>query len=58
MGKVQGIIERAQECKILGRAKWLRRQVEKMNQGFENHTGKCYRVSRSDAPLELKEEGV
>jgi len=48
----EGIIERAQEYKILGRAGWLCHQVEKMNQGFENHTGKCYRVFRSYASPE------
>ena len=45
----EGIVERGKEYKKLGREEWIRRQVEKMERGFESHTGKCYEVSRSDA---------
>jgi len=48
----KGIVERAQEYRTLGRAEWIRHQVEKAGQGFESHTGKYYRVSRSDTPPE------
>ncbi len=48
----EGIVERAQEYRTLGRSEWLRRQVEKAHQGFEGHTRKYYRVSTSDTPPE------
>ena len=48
----EGILERAQEYRTLGREEWLRRQAEKAHQGFESHTEKYYRVSISDTPSE------
>ena len=38
------IVERADEYRRVGRAEWLRRRAEEASQGFEAHTGKCYRV--------------
>jgi hypothetical protein len=46
------IVQRAQEYGRLGRAEWLRRQVEMADRGFEGHTGKYYRVVRSKSPLQ------
>jgi hypothetical protein len=38
------MMKRGEEYRKLGRSEWLHRQVEKANQGFEEHTGKYYRV--------------
>jgi len=38
------MIERAKEYRELGKDEWLRRQIEKANQGYEHHTGKYYRL--------------
>jgi hypothetical protein len=37
-------LKRANEYKKLGKDEWLRRQVEKANQGFEPHTKKYYQI--------------
>jgi hypothetical protein len=37
------MIERAEEYTALGKDEWLRRQVEKASQGYEDHTRKYYR---------------
>ncbi|MEE9518589.1 MAG: DUF3795 domain-containing protein [Candidatus Adiutricales bacterium] len=45
------LIERARQYKTLGRDEWLRKQIEKANQGFENHTKKYYQLNVSkDVP--------
>lgn len=49
----EGIVEKAEEYKRLGREEWLRRQVEKAHQGFEGHTGKYHRVCSSATPPEV-----
>lgn len=47
----QGMAERAQEYRALGRVEWLRRQAERAERGYEAHTGVCYQVSRcSETP--------
>jgi len=45
-GIVEGnpeMIERAKEYREFGKDEWLRRQIEKANQGYEHHTGNYYR---------------
>ena len=46
----KGIREKAKEYRELGKAEWVRSQLKKANQGYEAHTGKFYRVCRSDSP--------
>lgn len=43
----EGIVEKAEEYKRLGREKWLQQHVEKAAQGFESHTGMYYQVRQS-----------
>jgi len=46
------MIERARQYKARGKVEWLRRQVERANQGFEGHTKKFYHVSATGTPRE------
>lgn len=46
------MLERAQEYKELGKEKWLQRQIQKAQQGFELHTGKYYQIKVSKDPIE------
>lgn len=44
------MIERAREYEALGRDEWLRQQVERANQGYEDHTERYYRFWASRHP--------
>lgn len=50
-----GMIERAKEYKELGRDEWLRRQIEKANEGYEQHTAKYWKLCVSEHPFSHKE---
>lgn len=43
----EGIVDKADEYRRLGREKWLQKHIEMAAQGFESHTGKYYQIRRS-----------
>ena len=52
------LLQRAKRYEELGRTEWLWEQVELASQGYEHHTGKCYKCSatapRGDGRAEMK----
>jgi hypothetical protein len=47
-----GMLERAKEYERLGRAKWLEREIERAEKGYELHLGKYVSIHVEDTPPE------
>ena len=47
-----GMLERSKEYEQLGRAKWLEREIERADKGYELHLGKYVSIRVEDTPPE------